>query len=273
MAVVLVVDSDGSSRELASRHLREAQYVVVEATDGMQALRKVFELHPDIIVMDLNVPEMDGGELIRVLRAMTDTPIVVLAADHDPDSTVRVLDSGADDYLEKPFSGLELVARVRAAIRRASRDTSPPEESLVIHTGDIVINRDAHTVTKHGALVQLTRTEFRLLEALGSRVGEVAPHRFLLSTVWGDEFVDDTHYLRVYIGYLRNKLEEDPSKPRYLINEWGTGYRLAALPVASEPEEAAGGGDEAASPDEDGAVMAPGEPQEAVAQRQDGGGD
>lgn len=234
---VLVVDVDDTSRELMARHLRSAHYAVTEAADGTKALRKVFDLRPDAIVIDPNVPEMDGGQLIRVLRAMTDIPIVVVAPTHDPELTTRALDSGADDYLEKPFSGLELVARVRAAVRRSGRETGAQRRNVVVRTGHLVIDRDAYTVTMRGKLLRLTRTEYRLLEALASRVGEVAPHRFLLSTVWSDELVQDTKNLQVFIRRLRGKLEDDPSKPEYLISERGRGYRLRAISAAGEAPE------------------------------------
>ena len=234
---VLVVDVDDTSRELMARHLRSAHYAVTEATDGTQALRKVFNLRPDAIVIDPNVPEMDGGQLIRILRAMTDIPIVVVAATRNPELTTRALDNGADDYLEKPFSGLELVARVRAAVRRTGRATGAQGANVVVRTGERVIDRDAYTVTMRGKLVRLTRTEYRLLEALASRVGEVAPHRFLLSTVWSDELVQDTKNLQVFIRRLRGKLEDDPSKPEYLISERGRGYRLEAMSAVEEAPE------------------------------------
>jgi two-component system, OmpR family, KDP operon response regulator KdpE len=157
----------------------------------------------------------------------------VISGSPDPDAIVRALDQGADDYITRPFSGTEFVVRIRAAVRRALRARKTPEQNLVVQTGDLVIDREARIVTKCGTVVHLTPTEFRLLEALSIRVGKVAPHRFLLSTVWGDEFINDTHYLRIYVGYLRQKLEDDPARPEYLLNEWGTGYRLAAFPPAA----------------------------------------
>jgi two-component system KDP operon response regulator KdpE len=189
------------------------------------------------VVLDLNVRGIDGEELTLVIRALSDDiAIVVIAATPDPDVTVRVLDLGADDIIQKPCTGPELVARVSAAIRRAARQTEGHEQGLVVRTGELTIDREAHIVKKGNRAVQLTPTEFRLLEALALRVGKLVPHRFLLSTVWGDEFVDDTHYLRSYVGYLRQKLEDDPSRPVYLLNERGTGYRLAAIPPRSASE-------------------------------------
>jgi two-component system KDP operon response regulator KdpE len=185
--------------------------------------------------MDLRVPLGDGLELVRVLRAAANIPILVIAAHHSTELAVRALDTGADDCVDTQADRGEIVARLRAAIRRYARHVRSTENPTVVRTGTLVIDRGSQFVTKRGAAVQLTRTEYRLLDTLALRPGQIAPHRYLLSTVWGDASADDTHYLRVYIGYLRNKIEDEPARPRYLLNEWGTGYRLAMLPF----EEAA----------------------------------
>jgi two-component system KDP operon response regulator KdpE len=136
--------------------------------------------------------------------------------------------------MDKPVHVSEFVARVRAAVRRHQREVEAATDGRVLRTGALIIDCDAETVTKHGEPVRLTRTEYRLLAALATHIGRVAPHRYLLSTVWGEEYVGDSHYLRVYMSYLRNKLEDNPAQPRYVLNEWGTGYRLAALAPAVE---------------------------------------
>jgi two-component system KDP operon response regulator KdpE len=187
--------------------------------------------------MDLKAAQMDSLEIIRVLRAATDIPLVV-TGDGASGMAVRALDMGADDYLQKPLDCVEAVARLRATIRRYHRQTELIQDNKVVRTGGLVIDRETQQVTKHGTAVPLTRTEYRLLDALAQRASQVAPHRYLLSTVWGEEYVDDTHYLRVYIGYLRVKLEDDPAHPQYLVNEWGTGYRLAVLPIQAEAANA-----------------------------------
>jgi two-component system, OmpR family, KDP operon response regulator KdpE len=233
MSIVALVEPDEAIRIKAARALRDADLSVIEALDGLDALRATFTTRPQAIVMDLQAQGIDGLELVRVLRAACDVPIIVLTADPRPQITVRVLDHGADDVLDRACSETELVARVRAAIRRYERQPSEPAQGMVVRTGSLVIDRESQIVTKDGEPVSLSRTEYRLIDALASRLGQVAPHRFLLSTVWGDAYVDDTHYLRVYIGYLRNKLEDVPAGPRYIINEWGLGYRLMALPVGA----------------------------------------
>lgn len=232
MPVVVVVDEDERSRRLFARQLQAHDYVVEEAATGLEALRRVYAIRPDAIVLDAHLSGMETPELTRVLRAISDeVAILVLAQEGDGPEAVRMLDAGADDYVPFPYTATEVVARVRAAVRRASRNGPGHDEPLHIRTGELVLDREARMVTKGGEAIPLTPTEYRLLEALALRIGKVVPHRLLLSTVWGDEFVDDTHYLRIYVGYLRRKLEEKPAVPRYLLNEWGTGYRMAQLPV------------------------------------------
>ena len=231
MQSIVLLEDEQHVRENIARALRHAEFEVVEVTDGLELLRKVFGAHPDAVIMNLQVARFDGLETIRVLRAATSIPLIVLGRSHSTQMAVRSLDMGADDYIEQPTEPEEIVARVRATVRRYERQSEALDDQKVVRTGSLVLDRVSQTGAKNGALVPLTRTEYRLLDALATRVGQVAPHRYLLSTVWGEEYVDDTHYLRVYVGYLRAKLEDDPAQPRYLINEWGTGYRLAALPV------------------------------------------
>ena len=223
MTLVMLIDADDSSRAAAVHYLRSADYEVLETKDGIEGLRKVFDLRPAAVVLDLDVPRMDGIELTRVIRAASDIPIIATGARKRPEAIIQVLDLGADDFIEKPFSAPELVARVRAAIRRAARESDSTGHERVIRVGDITIDREARLVTKAGATVKLTATEFRLLDALATHVGKVAPHRFLLSTVWGEEYVDDMHYLRIYVGYLRKKLGDD-----VIATVRGMGYRLQA---------------------------------------------
>ncbi len=234
MAVIAAAVSNDELRARLIRALNAAEYATTEALDGLEALRVAFEQQPDAMVIDVAIDEVDGLELVRMLRAASDIPIIAITPEGNPELSVQLLDLGADDVATYAAPSSEIVARVRATVRRAQRRTpSRPTDTVLVQTGDLVIDREAKIVTKFGAQVSLTRTEYRLLDALAARVGQMAPHRFLLSTVWGDAFVDDTHYLRVYIGYLRRKLEDDPKHPQYLINEWGMGYRLASLPTPS----------------------------------------
>jgi two-component system KDP operon response regulator KdpE len=234
MSEVVVLDADQHARTELAHALMEAEFSVIECADGPDALRQVFARRPEAIVMDLQVQQFDGLELIRVLRAASDLPIIVTGSGTVGRSVARVLDMGADDFIEKPQRASELTARVRAAVRRYRRSNPEPALPGVIRTGSLTFDRDSQTVTKHGEVVSLTRTEGLLLDALFTRIGRVASHRYLLSAVWGDQYIDDTHYVRVYMGALRNKLEDNPADPRLLLTEWGIGYRLAALPVETE---------------------------------------
>lgn len=240
MPVVVVISDEERTRRALVRELQSHGFTAEEGSGGLEALRRVYALRPDAVVLESGATGMDTQELTRVLRAVSDdVALLVLSGATDNADAVRMLDAGADDFVPRPYTPDEVVARVRASVRRAARSGRAHDEQLQIRTGAIVVDREARLVTKAGVEVPLTPTEYRLLEALALRIGKVVPHRVLLSTVWGDEFVDDTHYLRIYVGYLRRKLEDAPALPHYLINEWGTGYRLALLPVvdATAPVE------------------------------------
>jgi two-component system KDP operon response regulator KdpE len=232
VTLVLLVDSVGDSGTAVAEALHDAAYEVIHAHDGLEGLRFFYQRHPDLVVIGAPTPKIDALELVHVLRAISSAPILLLVDAGTTGLTVRALDAGADDVIGRPTDAEEVLARVRASLRRATQPVTITDQDIV-RTGDIVIDRPGRTVLKRGAAVALTQTESRLLDALASRLGQVAPHRFLLSTVWGDAFVEDTHYLRMYIGYLRLKLEDDPAHPTYLRNEWGVGYRLAAVPPGS----------------------------------------
>lgn len=240
VTLVLVASSDSRLRESLATLLRDGGLTALEAADGLEALRVVFTSQPEAVLLDLGIDEVDGLELVRMLRAASDLAILVLLPPSDQSKGVIALDVGADDVIRASTPPSELIARLKASIRRSQREPSEEHaDTTLVRTGEIEIDRATQVVTKSGERVALSRTEYRLLDALASRVGQVAPHRFLLATVWGNAYVDDVHYLRVYIGYLRAKLEDDPSAPRYLRSEWGVGYRLAILPIGdSEPGRA-----------------------------------
>ena len=240
MATIALVDGDEQSRLRMERLLRTDGFDVLTAEDGLQGLRIAFDARPEAAVVDLDAQHVGGLELIRILRAACDVPIVALLGDHHSEDVVRALEAGADDVVSKSTGATELLARLRAAVRRYERRATSPvnADRQMVRTGGIEIDRDAQTVRKFGTQVQLSRTEYRLMEALGARLGETAPHRYLLSTVWGDEYLNDTHYLRVYVGYLRAKFEDEPGRPQYILNDWGVGYRLARLPHAEAPAAA-----------------------------------
>jgi two-component system KDP operon response regulator KdpE len=237
LTAILFVDGGHKSSTGLSQALRGAAYEVARAVDGLEALRLFYQTHPGAVLIGTPVPKLEALELVHLLRAISTVPILVLVEKPSSSATVRALDAGADDVIDRATSEEEIMARVRASLRRSSVTLPVSYDETVLRTGDILVDRTSRTVVKRGSVVSLTQTEFRLLDALASRLGQVAPHRFLLSTVWGDAFVEDTHYLRMYIGYLRLKLEDDPTKPKYLKNEWGVGYRLAAIPFTSGPLE------------------------------------
>jgi two-component system, OmpR family, KDP operon response regulator KdpE len=234
MSVVMLVEGSADARRRMVRILTGDGLQVAEAGDGLEALRIAFEQRPDTALIDLSSEGIDGFELIKILRAACDIPILAMSTSASSVDIVRALDSGADDVLAKDCLAAEFLARLRSTVRRYQRRQSDRSPVRQVATGSLVIDREAQVVMKHGEIVPLTRTEYRLMDALAARVGETAPHRYLLSTVWGDQFVDDTHYLRVYIGYLRQKLEDDPAQPLYFTNDWGVGYRLARLPIIDD---------------------------------------
>lgn len=235
MTSVLIVDAGQDGLHAECELLESQGYDVIEIVGALDGLRTLYEQRPEAVLVNLAVPAMDGDEFTKIVRALSDVPIVAIGPGDDPDLVVRVLDGGADDYLELPVSELILLGRLRAALRRAERHRSAEDRPAVVRTGDLVIELAEQAVYKRGEVVSLTPTEYRMLAALASRLGKVAPHRFLLSTVWGEEYMDDTHYLRIYVGYLRKKIEDEPSDPRYLLSQWGTGYRLADLPPVEPP--------------------------------------
>ena len=223
-ADVLVVEDDTSIAQFVCASLSASGLRPITATTAAQALEEARERGPRLVIVDLGLPDLDGVELIARLRARSTTPILVLSARIQEAQKVAALDAGADDYLTKPFGVGELLARVCAMLRRAAIGPVP---APLVQVGGLALDRETHELRLDGAPVHLSPQEFRLLERLAQAQGKVVTHRQLLADVWGTEQVDQLHYLRIYMGHLRAKIEANPAEPRYLLTELGVGYRLA----------------------------------------------
>jgi two-component system KDP operon response regulator KdpE len=226
---VLVVEDDRVIRRVLRTALESDGWRVFEAETVAQGLAEAKSLRPDLLFVDLGLPDGDGVDLIVAVREWSRLPIIVVSARSQEEQKVRALDAGADDYVEKPFRIAELLARVRASMRRHGADAAASAAG-VVSLGDVEIDRVARIVRKGGRQVHLTPIEFRLLGVLAANAGRVLTHRQLLREVWGPARVEHNHYLRVFMGALRHKLEDDPAQPRLLLTETGVGYRLAASP-------------------------------------------
>ncbi|WP_316778754.1 response regulator [Streptomyces sasae] len=225
MTRVLVVEDDPQLVRALVINLQARKYGVDAAPDGATALRLAAARQPDVVMLDLGLPDMDGVDIIKGLRGWTRVPILVLSARQGSDEKVAALDAGADDYITKPFSMDELLARLRAAVRR-TEDTPLVPDTTLVETGDFSIDLLAKKVVRGGRDVRLTPTEWHLLEILVTNPGRLITQKHLLQEVWGVSQSNKTNYLRVYMAQLRRKLETDPSHPRYLITEPGMGYRF-----------------------------------------------
>jgi two-component system, OmpR family, KDP operon response regulator KdpE len=219
---VLVVDDEPTLVRALAINLRARGWEVVTAHDGTGALEAAGDRHPDVVVLDLGLPDIDGVEVIRGLRGWTRVPIIVLSARQVSDDKVEALDAGADDYMTKPFGMDELLARLRAALRRVA----PAEEEAVVAAGELSVDLVSKKVTRAGVDVRLTPTEWQLLEVLVRARGKLVGRQQLLHEVWGPAYNSETNYLRVYTAQLRRKLERDPAHPRHIITEPGMGYRF-----------------------------------------------
>ncbi|MFG2003938.1 response regulator [Spirillospora sp. NPDC048911] len=222
MTRVLVIEDEPQIVRALRINLKARGYEVDAAPDGRTALDLAARHRPDVVILDLGLPDMDGGEVIRGLRGWMSAPIIVLSARQDSTDKVEALDAGADDYVTKPFGMDELLARLRAAVRRAA----PAEEAAVVTTPTFTIDLAAKRVTREGADVRLTPTEWHVLEVLVRHAGRLVSQVQLLREVWGPAYEQETNYLRVYLAQLRRKLEADPAHPRHLITEPGMGYRF-----------------------------------------------
>lgn len=220
---VLVVDDEQPLRDFVSRNLQKRNFEVHTAANGMEAVA-VFQANPvDLVIMDLMMPRMDGIEAIGHIRRTSMVPIIVLSALEEEHHKVTALNQGADDYLTKPFGVEELLARINAVVRRAKWHKAAQPSAPLVHA-DIVVDYERHLVTVRGNPIDLTPTEFNLLVYLMENPGKVLPHEIILRAIWGPEYGQEAEYLRVYIGRLRQKIEENPSQPRHLITERGIGY-------------------------------------------------
>ncbi len=219
---VLVVDDEPAIRTFLRVSLAAHDYTVFEAENGQAAIASVTASRPDILILDLGLPDMDGIEVTRLVREWTQLPIIILSVRGQEADKIAALDAGADDYLTKPFGAGELLARMRTALRHVAQTANDP----VFTTGDLSVDLTRRTVSLAGREVQLTPTEYDLLKVLVTHSGKVLTHRQLLREVWGGEYEQEMHILRVNISNLRHKLEPDPVRPQYIVTEPGVGYRL-----------------------------------------------
>jgi two-component system KDP operon response regulator KdpE len=226
MTRVLVVDDEPQIVRALVINLKARKYEVDAAPDGRTALELAASRHPDVVVLDLGLPDMDGVEVIKGLRGWTRVPILVLSARHTSDEKVEALDAGADDYVTKPFGMDELLARLRAAVRRAEPVGAGEDDVTTVETEDFTVDLAAKKVNRAGKDVRLTPTEWHLLEVLVRNTGRLVSQKQLLQEVWGPSYGTETNNLRVYMAQLRRKLETDPSHPKHFITEPGMGYRF-----------------------------------------------
>ena len=222
-ATILVVEDESEIRRFLRSALGDEGYKVVEATTVRRGAIDATTHKPDLVIVDLGLPDGDGVDLIHRIREWSPMPILVLSARTQEHSKIEALDAGADDYVTKPFAVGELLARVRVALRHAAKGGSG---ETTIRLGDAVVDLEARTARRGGQEIHLTPVEFRILACLAKHAGMVVTHRQLLTEVWGPTHASDTHYLRVYMKQIRNKLEADPVRPRYFTTETGIGYRL-----------------------------------------------
>lgn len=232
--LILVIEDNLQTQRFLRASLAEQAWRVIQANTGKQGLAMMKSQHPDLIVLDLGLPDMDGVAVIRALRQFSEIPVIILSARSQERDKIQALNAGADDYLTKPFSVAELDARIRALLRRAIRSTEVGE---VFQVGELKVDLKARKVYRAEDKIHLTVNEYRLLTVLIRHAGRVATHRQLLSEVWGPTHVEDIHYLRIYMGQLRHKLEADPARPRYLLTEVGVGYRISDKEWLGQPEK------------------------------------
>jgi two-component system KDP operon response regulator KdpE len=225
MTSILVVDDEPKILDLVRLTLEQAGFLVLEASNGYQALEKIREEMPDLVLLDVMMPDMHGFDVLKEIRNLSNVPVIMLTVRSSEADKVRGLELGADDYITKPFSHKELVSRIRAVLRRTEA-AAPAARSRVEIDSDLAVDFDKREVLVRGERIRLRPTEYRLLYHLVNNAGKLLTHEALLTKVWGREYRDDTQLLRLYITYLRQKIEPDPSHPRYIINERGLGYRF-----------------------------------------------
>jgi two-component system KDP operon response regulator KdpE len=225
--LILIVEDEPQMLRFLRTSLATHGYRIVEAETGKAGLAEVATRNPEVILLDLGLPDIDGIEVVHKLRGWTQTPILVLSARGQDDDKIAALDAGADDYLTKPFSVRELLARIRVSLRHAAL-AGPGEKDPIFQSGELSVDRTARRVFLRSQEVHLTPTEFKLLSELIRHAGKVVTHHHLLERVWGAAHVNNVEYVRVFMSQLRQKLEFDPARPRHLLNEPGVGYRLRA---------------------------------------------
>jgi two-component system KDP operon response regulator KdpE len=222
---ILIVDDEERMVRFIRLNLEHDGFVVVEAFDGKQALERLRDATPDLVLLDVMMPDLDGFEVLQMFREISNVPVIMLTAKGEEDDRVRGLELGADDYITKPFSPRELVSRVKAVLRR-TESTSGSMHGLIEVDDRLKIDFDRREIWLEGKIVKLRPTEYRLLFHLVQNAGWVVSHDQLLAKVWGYEYRDEPHYVRLYINYLRQKLEKDPGNPKYILTERGVGYRF-----------------------------------------------
>jgi two-component system, OmpR family, KDP operon response regulator KdpE len=230
-ARLLVIDDDVALSGLLKDWLGRHGFEVETATDGAIGLRILYRMRPDLVILDVNMPRLDGWEVCRRIRDLSDVPIIMISARADIASRIRGFDLGADDYLSKPFELPELLARIRAILRRARAFYGEEESRRIFSFGDLIVDLDAHNVTLAGRRVELSPTEYRLLVFLVQNRGRVVSHGEILKDVWASDFQDQLPYVKLYVRYLREKLEADPKHPQLIQTERGFGYRFASSPA------------------------------------------
>jgi two-component system KDP operon response regulator KdpE len=221
-ARILIIDDEKQIRRLLRVALEGYEYKIGEATSGEEGLRKITSFHPDLVILDLGLPDINGQDMLKNIRGWSDVPIIILSVHNQEEEKIQALDAGANDYVTKPFSMGELLARIRAALRHAT----PSADEPVIEVGELSVDITRRLVTLRGEKVKLTPTEYEILKHLAVNVERVLTHKQLLRSIWGSKYELETHYIRVYIASLRRKIESDPTRPEYIITEPGVGYRL-----------------------------------------------